>query len=218
MTGALANNGKMNVDNGQVSLYTTWFKDGLHLEGMVGGGYNSYKTTRVVLGTPEVGQTTGTEFTSLIGGGYDWQQGMWSFGPQLALQYKRMDISGFDESGDAAALRIASQSQNSLQSRLGGRFGFHKKVRGIVITPEVSAAWQHEYINKGVSVDSRFVNGAGNTFTSSGPTLGADSLVTGVGVSVEWTPTIGTFLNYSTEFGIAGYEPHTINGGVGFRF
>ncbi|MEI8063105.1 MAG: autotransporter domain-containing protein, partial [Verrucomicrobiota bacterium] len=218
MNGNLANGGTMGVDNEQVSLYTTWFRGGLHLEGMVGGGYNSYKTSRIVFGTPAVGTTDGTEFTGLIGGGYDLQKGLWSFGPQLALQYKRMDINAFDESGSLAPLHIDSQSQDSLQSRLGGRLGFHKVVgRGIIITPEFNVAWQHEYINRGISVDARFVNGAGDTFTSSGPAVGADSLVLGVGVSVQWTPTVGTFLNYSPEFG-SGYTSQKINGGVGFRF
>jgi len=218
MDGALGNGGSIGVDNEQVSLYTTWFQDGLHLEGMVGGGYNSYQTSRIVgFGTPAVGMTDGTEFTGLLGGGYDWQEGMWSFGPQLALQYKRMDINAYDEGGSAAALHIDAQSQDSLQSRLGGRLGFHKEIRGVIITPEVNAAWQHEYINRAISIDSHFIYGAGDTFTSSGSTLGADSIVIGLGVSVQWTPTIGTFLNYSPEFG-SGYTSQKINGGVGFRF
>jgi hypothetical protein len=34
---------------------------------------------------------------------------------------------------------------------------------------------------------------------------------------VQWTPTVGTFLNYAPEFG-SGYTSQKINGGVGFRF
>jgi len=219
MIGNLDNGGKMDVDNGQVSAYVTWLKEGLHVEGLVGGGYNSYNTRRIVLGEPAVGHTDGTEFTGLLGGGYDWQKGNWSFGPQLSLQYKRVDTSAFNESGSLAPLHIDSQSQESLQSRFGGRVGFNKTVgRGIIVTPELNMAWQHEYLNRGASVDARFVNGAGNTFTSYGPTIGRDSLTTGAGVSVQWTPTIGTFLNYSTEFGRTGYSPQSVNGGVGVRF
>ena len=218
MDGALANGGSIGVDNEQVTVYTTWFQGGLHLEGMVGGGYNSYQTSRNVgFGTPAVGTTDGTEFTGLLGGGYDWQAGMWSFGPQLALQYKRLDINAYDESGSAAAQGINAQSQDSLQSRLGGHLGFHKEVHGIIITPDVNVAWQHEYIDRGISIDSHFIYGNGDTFTSSGSTLGADSIVIGLGVSVQWTPTLGTFLNYSPEFG-SGYTSQKINAGVGFRF
>ena len=88
----------------------------------------------------------------------------------------------------------------------------------MIVSPEFNVAWQHEYINSGVSVDSRFVNGTADTFTSTGPALGADSVVTGAGVSVQWTKTVGTFLNYTTELGRTGYAPHNVNGGVGIRF
>ena len=189
MIGSLANGGQMSVDNGQASLYAAWFKDGFHLEGMVGGGY-------------------------------DWQKGNWSFGPQLSLQYQRLDVSAFSETDNGAgtALHIDAQSYESLQTQLGGRLGFHKEVgHGIIITPEFTAAWHHEYLNSGVDLTSQFANGAGTAFTTAGPTLGKDSLVTGFGVSVQWTPTVGTFLNCTTEFG-SGYEQQNVNAGVGFRF
>ena len=217
-TADLANDGKIRVDNGRASLYGAWFKDGVHIEGMLGGGYNSYDTKRTAIDGTAQGNTDGTEFNTLFGGGYDWQKGMWSFGPQLTLQYKYIDIKAFDESGSMAPLHIDDQSHDSLQSRLGGRLGFHKEVKGIIISPEFSVAWQHEYITNDVSLDSRFMNGAGSVFTTSGPTLGRDSVVTGAGVSVQWTKTLGTFLNYATELGRAGYESHNVNGGVAFRF
>jgi len=241
MNGSLANGGQLSVDNGQASLYATWFKDGFHLEGMLGGGYNSYQTSRMVFGLPATGHTDGTEFTSLIGVGYDWQEkghwsfgnveptrdthngynwqeGHWSFGPQLSLQYQRLGIDAFSETGGLAPLHIDAQSYESLQSRVGGRLGWHKQLEhGVIIAPELSAAWQHEYFNSGADLTSQFANGAGTAFTTAGPTLGRNSLVTGLGVSVQWTPTVGTFLNCTTEFG-SGYEQQTVNAGVGFRF
>ena len=220
MNGSLANGGQMSVDNGQASLYAAWFKDGFHLEGMVGGGYDSYVTHRVVVaGTAAaVGNTDGLEFTTLAGGGYDWQKGNWSFGPQLSLQYQSLGIDAFSETGGLAPLHIDAQSYESLQSRVGGRLGWHKQLEhGVIIAPELSAAWQHEYFNSGADLTSQFANGAGTAFTTAGPTLGRNSLVTGLGVSVQWTPTVGTFLNCTTEFG-SGYEQQTVNAGVGFRF
>jgi len=214
----LANNGNIDVDSGRASIYAAWFNQGFHLEGMLGGGYNSYDTRRLGLGGNATGKTDGTDFTGLIGGGYDWQKGIWVFGPQLTLQYKRVDIDGFSESGSMSPLHIESQSEDAMHSRLGVHVGCRAKAGKVIVSPDVSLSWQHEYFNGGVALDSRFANGAGNVFTVRGPGIGRDSVVIGAGVWVQWTPTVGTYLNYNTELGRDGYEPHNVQAGVCFGF
>jgi len=143
---------------------------------------------------------------------------MWVFGPQLTLQYKRVDIDSFTETGSLSPLQIVSQGQESMNSRLGMHLGCRAKAGKVMIAPELSLSWQHEYSNKSLAMDSRFANGAGNMFTVHGPDIGQDSVVIGLGVWVQWTPRIGSYLNYNTELGRDGYEPHTFNGGMLIKF
>ncbi len=214
----LVNDGHVDMDNGRASLYAAWFKQGFHLEGMVSGGINSYDTRRGTIGGMATGSTDGSEFSGLIGGGYDWTKGIWTFGPQVSLQLKHVDIDGFTESGSSVPLQIQSQSDNSLESRLGAHVGCRVNVGKVLIAPELSLSWQHQHLDNCRWINSRFANGAGNIFSVYGPVLGRDSAVIGAGVWVQWTPLIGTYLNYTAETGGAGYSAQIVSAGVSVRF
>jgi len=217
----LVNDGSVNVDGARGSLYATWFKQGFHLEAMAIGGLNWYETKRYAIDGMARGKTDGYEYGGLIGGGYDWQKGIWFFGPQVTLQYKRVEIDGFKEEGSLSPLDILSQGRESFYTRVGAHLGCRKKVGKegkIIVAPSLSLAWQHEYLDKAIAVDSRFANGAGDIFTVHGPDIGRDSLVIGAGIWVHWSPLVGTYLNYTTQLMRNGYEPHNLNVGVCFKF
>jgi outer membrane autotransporter protein len=160
-----------------------------------------------------------TEFSGLFGGGYDWQKEHWIFGPQLTLQYKRVDIDGFTETTSSMTpLTILDQSQESFQSRAGAHVGYRAKMGKVFVTPDLNVSWQHEYLDNSMAIDSRFAKGAGNAFTVHGPQIGADSMVVGAGVWVQWTERIGTYLNYTTQIGSENYNLQSVNAGVNFSF
>ena len=48
----------------------------------------------------------------------------------------------------------------------GLKASYDWKVGGILIKPEIRAAWQHEYGDAAYALDSSFANGAGNTLRS----------------------------------------------------
>ena len=215
---SLNNGGHIDVDNEEASLYATWFNQGFHLEGMVGAGLNSYTTSRSAINGMANSSNDGTEFTGLIGGGYDWQKGIWRFGPQLTLQYEHVAIDGFTETGSYSPLTVNSQNDDSLQTSLGAHVDCRVKVGSVFVSPSLSLAWKHEYDNNNIAITSQFANGAGNAFTVTGPVMGGDSAVGSVGINVEWSPTVGTYLNFTTELGRTGYTANSINGGLNFRF
>jgi len=117
-------------------------------------------------------------------------------------------------------LRIAEMQASELQSRLGATIRYIHYIDGTLtlVTPEVSFAWQHEFINDALSVKSRFASGAGEDFTVNGPAMGSDSLILGMGVSVQWVPNINSYLNFSTEVGRTGYTAESINASVRLNF
>ena len=218
VSASLNNGGYVNANDGQASLYAAWFNQGLHMEGMIGGGYSSYETQRGTIGGNANGKTDGTEFTGMIGGGYDWQTSIWNFGPQLTLQYKQANIGSFTETGSLAPLNILSQSDDSLQSSLGAHVGCQTTLGKVIVAPSLSLAWQHEFLANSMSLDSSFANGAGNIFNVRGPAVGADSVLLGVGVVIKWTPRIATYLNYTTELGRENYNIQNVNAGMSFLF
>src|SRR5208337_2082990 len=117
-----------------------------YLNGYIGGGYNSYDTRRDALNGNAIGNTDGGEFNAFVSGGYEFHYGGWTFGPIASLQYTYVDFSDFTESGSLAPLRIESKSQDSLRTNLGLSASYTWKAGSVLVTPNVRASWQHEYL------------------------------------------------------------------------
>ncbi|MGC3956909.1 MAG: autotransporter domain-containing protein [Verrucomicrobiota bacterium] len=216
-----ANGGSVDVDTLSLQAYATWFDaSGLHFEGMLGGGVNSYETQRQALGGVASGSADGFGFTTLIGGGYNWESGPWQFGPSLALQYMNASIAEFTESGSLSPLRIASQSEDAAHSQLGFRLRYRYQIADswTFITPEISLAWRHDFMDGSIALDSQFASGAGSTFTVTGPELGSESVIIGLGCAVQWKPELNTYLNLTLQRGRDGYDAQYLNLGLRYSF
>lgn len=222
MTSAdLINGGSVDLDTISAQVYATWFNaEGLHFEGMLGGGINSYETKRLAVGGVASGDTDGFGFTTLVGGGYNWENGPWQFGPSLALQYMNASIKEFTEAGSLSPLRIDSQSEDALHSQLGMKLRYRHQLADswTIITPELQLAWRHDFLDNSISLDSEFASGAGGSFTVTGPEMGRESIIISLGCAVQWKPELNTYLNYTVLRGRGGYDSEFLNLGVRFSF
>ncbi len=86
------------------------------------------------------------------------------------------------------------------------------------ITPQISLAWRHELLAENVSLKSRFASGEGDTFTVTGPDLGTDSIIVGLGCSIQWKPQLNTYINFTAEMGRSGYASQNLSLGVRYSF
>jgi len=213
--------GSVDVDTLSLQVYATWFDaSGLHFEGMVGAGINSYDAERLAVGGVASGSTDGVSFTTLIGGGYNWENGPWQFGPSLDFQYMNASIDEFTDTGSLSPLRIASQSEDAAHSQLGFNVRYRHQVADswTVIMPEVSLAWRHDFFDNSIALDSQFASGAGSNFTVTGPELGSESVIIGLGCSVQWKPELNTYLNLTLQRGRDGYDSEFLNLGLRYSF
>ncbi len=217
----LDHGGSVDVDTLSAQVYATWFNaSGLHFEGMIGAGINSYDTARQAVGGVASGSTDGLSFTTLFGGGYNWENGPWQFGPSLEFQYMNASIDEFTESGSLSPLRIASQSEDAAHSQLGFNVRYRHQVADswTVIMPEFSLAWRHDFFDNAIALDSQFASGAGSNFTVTGPELGSESVIIGLGCSVQWKPELNTYLNLTLQRGRDGYDSQFLNLGLRYSF
>jgi outer membrane autotransporter protein len=86
------------------------------------------------------------------------------------------------------------------------------------ITPELSLAWQHEYLSDTYALKSRLADGSGGVFTVHGPGIGTDRVVVTLGVTVQWKPTVSTYLHYTLQAGTGGYEANSVDAGLQYNF
>ena len=146
----------------------------------------------------------------LFGAGYDWKRGALTIGPTATLNYTYVGLDGFTERGSFAPLAIENRYGESLRSAAGFKASYDWKVGGVIVKPEVRAAWQHEYGDAGYDMSSSFANGAGNSFTVSGPRIGRDSALLGAGFAIQYSKRCSTYLYYDGQIGRLNYDSHSV--------
>jgi len=83
-----------------------------------------------------------------------------------------------------------------------------------VLEPCLSAAWEHEYTYSALPITAAFAGIPGPSATFLGPSEGHDSAIVSAGLSVSWTPTIATYVNYDGQLGRNRYDSNAVTGGV----
>jgi outer membrane autotransporter protein len=210
----LANGGSLDVSGGKFGLYATTFGSGFYLDAAVIGGVSGYDSRRATLLGRARGSTDGGDLSALVAGGYDWKLGGLSVGLTASFQYTWVGIDGFTEQGSLTPLKIDDQHAESKRTALGARASYDWKVGRMVFTPELRAAWQHEFGQTQYAVASSFASGAGTGFSVTGPSIGHDSLLIGAGVTVRWNDRFAIFADYDGEVGRANYNSQSVSAGV----
>ncbi|MEP6668904.1 MAG: autotransporter outer membrane beta-barrel domain-containing protein [Chthoniobacter sp.] len=247
-TADLVDRGRVWVNGGKIGLYATFFQNeqaaaaptmskdsskdsskeapapapsiakGFYADVAVFGGYNSYDTRRSALQGEARGDTDGGELNALFGMGYDIKKGNLTFGPTASFNYTYIGTSEFAEHGSLAPLNIHGGKGESLRTALGFKASYDWKVGGILIKPEIRAAWQHEYGDAAYALDSSFANGAGNSFLVNGPQLGRDSVLLGAGFAIQCSERTSTYFYYDGELGRKNYQSTNVTGGFRYAF
>jgi uncharacterized protein with beta-barrel porin domain len=219
------NGGHATIDTYTGGLYGAWHLDGFYVNGLGTYGRNSYSSDRNIVfpgfSSTAGGATNGDQYTASLDGGYDWHVNEHlTLSPLAGLQYVHLDVDGFHESGAGAAdLGVGSQSTNSLESRLGGRVGYHVLARGdVAVAADLHAAWQHEYLDDSRGISGEFLGAGLSHFSVRTSDPLRDGAVLGTGLDVTLHEWVTLFADYEIELWSRGSIEQTVNGGcrVGF--
>ena len=216
---------QIDIDRFNMGGYFTYDAGGLYVSGAVGGGRVEYDIKRPVqwatLDRTARSHPEGNEFFGMLGSGYDVRRGNWTFGPQVSLQYSRISLDGFDESGaDSLNLRVDEAIGESLRSLIGGRLAYTAHVNSrVVLIPEVRAFWQHEYI-EGEDLQARLNNGQEPGFSYMQDVQDRDALFLGAGVTGVFGKEgrFNSSLYYNSTVGRNEGAIHTLTLTAGWEF
>jgi outer membrane autotransporter protein len=217
-TADLVDRGRVWVNGGKLGLYATTFAGGWYADAAAFGGYSSFDTRRTAIQGEARGDGDGGDLNALFGTGYDFKAGSLTFGPTATFNYTYVGLNGFTEHGSLAPLDIHGGSGESLRSAFGFKASFDWKAGGILIRPELRAAWQHEFGDASYSLASNFADGEGGAFTSSGPQLGRDSVLLGAGFAIQCSERCSTYFYYDGELGRKNYQSNAVTGGIRLAF
>lgn len=191
---------------------------GFYADIAVVGGYTSYDVRRSALNGTARGDTDGGDLNVLFGAGYEFKRGGFTFGPTASFNYTYVGTGSFSESGSLAPLHFGSQGQESIKTAFGLKASYDWKCGGLLIRPELRAAWQHEYGDATYAIDSSFANGGAGNFTVWGPRIGRDSLLVGAGFAIQVNDRFSTYFYYDGELARTRYDSHSVSGGVRVAF
>ena len=92
------------------------------------------------------------------------------------------------------------------------------KVGRVVIVPQISLAWQHEFGDQAYSIVASFANGSGNNFTVDSPAIGRDSMLIGAGAAVLLSERVSIYAYYDGELLRTNYQSNNVSAGVRVTF
>jgi outer membrane autotransporter protein len=113
---------------------------------------------------------------------------------------------------------VSADSEDSLRSDLGFRAWYDIHAGQAAIRPFVRAAWGHEFLYSALPISASLVNIPGSPVTIFGPSLGHDSALVSAGVTVQWTKSFSTYVNYDGQLGRDRYDSNGVSGGFRFTF
>jgi T5SS/PEP-CTERM-associated repeat protein len=196
---------------------------GLYLNGLAGGAYHNYQATRVIqyTGMNRAAKSSpgAGELDTMLATGYDIQKGKFTFGPTASLQYTYLGVNGVNETG-AQSLNFNSGGWNSssMLSSVGGHVAYNWMPRtGIVVVPQLSLSWQHEFLQNPYDITGN-LGGTSPTFSNTSATGIRDYLYTGVGFTVEIGKKWNTSFFYNAAAGNSDLTSQNIFWSAGVKF
>ena len=158
--------------------------------------YDKLNRNTYVVGQIAQGSTNGTSLGAKAEGGYMVHAGGVAFGPTAEIRYSRTTINAYTESGAVALNQaIDDQSYGTLISALGLQAAVSgTDSSGIVWSPTVRAAWDHQFNPGSRDVYSRLASLPQATIDTALPHPGQNWARLGLGLNVRtsnWLTVIG---------------------------
>ncbi|HPX80414.1 MAG TPA: autotransporter domain-containing protein [Syntrophales bacterium] len=203
-------------------IYGSLYGDALYGDTQVSYGWNRYDNTRRIvfpgLDRTATSSPSGDQFSAYGGTGYDFKRGNWTLGPTLSLQYIRLSVGDYAETGaDSLNLHVDHKTVESLLGSAGVRIAWRWEGDGIKLFPRLWAAWRHEFSATDHTTIASLAQ-TGSAFSVTAPGLENNYLSTGAGISLQWRELAMFFLNYDIQFGQHEFWAQGVNAGVRLAF
>ena len=209
-----------NVDSFQFAGYGNYTSGPWYLDGVFSYGHNDITTKRQIsVGSIQElakGSYNGDVLAVSAEGGYSIHCcEHWDLQPLVGLKYTTLMQDGFRETDATAGLAVNSVDMDSFRSTLGVRlaasFG---KENGVQFMPQISARWEHEFMDLGADVNSQFLGGSPSMITR-GVRLEAESGVLDAGFMVAFSKSVHAFAGYAATLN-SHLTSQTVSGGVSY--
>jgi len=216
---------RTNVNAARFGAYATLDTgNGFYGNALLGGGYSDYEVRRTIdfgsIDRTARSNPHGGEFSAMLGTGYDWKAGNFTFGPVASGQYTYVNIDGFTEEGARSLnLKINDQEAHSLRSTLGARVAYSWQINeAVALVPEGRITWQHEFLQDSRDIAAELDGGRGPGFNIATTTPERDAVFAGAGLNLQVGDRWNANVYYNADFGRGDFKSQMISGGVNIKF
>jgi outer membrane autotransporter protein len=204
--GSNASNGSTNtLDSYQMTFYGTYHIDRLAIDGQIGAGWNHYDQQRTIsfLGNTASADYDGQQYMARTRVGYDFSLGDTTLTPFAGLRWLGARTESYQETGAGAANNsVNSQNNSSVTHEVGARAEWSFDTPTGIVSPEVSAAWIHDYTDNTVDTTGQ-IGGTDYSIQTKG--LESDGVRLGIGLSYQTYENLSLKLSYDGELR-SGYQ------------
>ena len=164
-----AKGGSQDSDSYSGSLYGSWYGRRSYVDGIVSIGTVSYDTVRNInlfngaIVDQALGSTDGIQLALGMASGMDFGTGGLRFGPNVALNYIKVDIDGFRErttGTSGLAMAFGDQSADSLTLKAGAHFNYSYSRKWGILSPQARFDIVREFANDAQRISVRYANDA----------------------------------------------------------
>src|SRR5690606_35871020 len=161
--------GSVETKGWSVSAYSTWYhRNSWYADGVLTSGSNNYdlqRRIRYALQRPDgslsqsaqlaSAASDGTQLSSAISFGRDFQRGAWNMGPYFRGTWTQMEFDAYserlleDQPGSGLGLAVDSRELDSMTAVLGGKLSYTASREWGILMPHVSLEWEHEFEDDG---------------------------------------------------------------------
>lgn len=203
------------VDSWRVLLYGTYGKStGFYSDFLVGYGNHDLDLDQRMGGIIGGSSSTSTDadsFQTMATVGYAFGDTKVKHGPFAGLEYQKVDVDGYDQSG---ILPISVNGYDDESFR--GLIGYRVNANLGKFTPYASIAYAHEFEDDGISTHGSF---GGTSFGIHGAERGSAVIIT-TGTGIALTSTLMLDVGYRGEISVEdeGLDSHGGTIGLNYRF
>jgi len=213
---------KVKMDGYTLGAYGTLYSRGFFVDGQFSYGWSDYKNTRRIV-FPGLDRTAtskpgGRQMTLYGGTGYELNMNRWTFVPTLSLQYIKLSIDSYTESGAGALnLTVNKQDTDSLLGNVGGKIYYTWDTGKTLLMPGIRASYGHEFLRTGQNIISHLAQGS-SPFAVEGPSADRNFLFCGATIAMFLKNGASFHVGYDAQISENNYIAHSISAAVRMSF
>jgi len=211
-----------NIDTAHLAGYAAVNSGPWNVRAAAAGSFSTLGTSRSIV-FPGFADTAtaryGAAMAQIFGEvGYDVRVGQIAAEPFGGLAFVHLHTDPFAETGGGIAALSGSGHDNDVgYSTLGGRIATsYVQSNGMVLTPSVSATWQHA-LGSLTPAEALVFQSTAERFTIAGLPRALDTALLESGIDLRLNPQLQVGLSYSTRFGDR-VQNNSVKGNLTWRF